>query len=245
MTIQSIKKHQKWLNRAASKKQIPTSKTNMHTKTKLLGIITMLSFIFLTLPASEPNTETTQTPNRPTLTKIRVNGLSSDTFLVDGDTNGFLNVSRDEIANTTSLDLSYATPDPLDPEIVILIQGAGEIPNSAFTISLTEAHLSVTTSFPLNRCVVNFVTGHFNCDPGPPITFDLTWVRNGFGSVHEKTQRTETFGPVSIRFKGEYESRTAIVNGKWTGHTALDMLGNLVDAKNNTNVREITLEANP
>ena len=42
-----------------------------------------------------------------------------------------------------------------------------------------------------------------------------------------------------------YESRTATVNGTWTGHTALDLLGNLVDAKNNTNVREITLEANP
>jgi hypothetical protein len=217
----------------------------MNTKTKLLGIITMLSFIFLTLPASEPNTETTQAPKGPTLTKIRANGLSSDTFLVDGDTNGFLNVSRDEIANTTSLDFSYATPDPLDPDIVILVQGAGEIPNSAFTISLTEAHLAVTTSFPFNRCVVNIVTAVFNCDPGTPITFDLIWARNGFGSVHEKTQRTETFGPVSIRFKGEYESRTAIVNGTWTGHTALDMLGNLVDSKNNTNVREITLEANP
>jgi len=247
MTIQSIQKHQQWLNRAASKKQIPISITNMDTKTKLVGIITMLSFVFLTFPASEANTETTQAPNGPTLTKIRVNGLSADTFLFDGETetHGFLNVSRDEIANTTSIDFTYATPDPDDPEIVILIQAAGEIPNGAFTISSTEAHLAVTTTFPINRCVVNFVTAVFDCDPGTPITFDLTWARNGIGSVLQRAQRTETFGPVTTRFKGDYQSWTATVNGTWTGHTALDMLGNLVDTKHSINVREITVEANP
>jgi hypothetical protein len=220
----------------------------MKTKTKLLGISSMLiAVLFLTLPASEASTEKTPAPNQPTVTKIKVNGFSCDTFLFDGDTNtnGFLNVGRDEIANTTAIDFSYLTPDPNDPEIVILIQGAGEIPNNTFTISLTEAHLAVTTPFPSHYCVVNIVTGVFDCEDGAPITFDLTWVGNGFGSIREKTHRTETYGPLTTVFKGEYESRTATVNGTWTDHTASDLLGNLVDSKNNLNIREITLAANP
>ena len=93
----------------------------MKTKTKLLVISSILSAaLFLNLPASEA---TTKVANRPTITKIRVNGLSADMFLVDGDTNGFLNVGRDQIANTTMLDFSYATPDAVDPDIVILVQG--------------------------------------------------------------------------------------------------------------------------
>lgn len=220
----------------------------MKTKTKLLGISSMLSAVlFLSLSPWEASTATTKLPKQPTITKIRVHGLSADTFLFDGDsnTNGFLNVGRDQIANTTMLDFSYATPDLNDPEIVILVQGSGEIPNSTFTISLTEAHLAVTTPFPSHRCVVNIVTADYDCDDGVPITFDLTWVRDGISVVHEKTTRTQTYGPLTTRFKGEYESRTASVNGTWTEHIALDLLGNLVDSKNITNTREITLEANP
>ena len=93
--------------------------------------------------------------------------------------------------------------------------------------------------------MVNIVTAYFDCDPGTPITFDLTWATNGIGVIHEKTQRTETYGPLTTRFKGEYESRTATVSGTWTEHIALELLGNLVDSKNNTNTREITMEANP
>lgn len=218
----------------------------MKTKTKLLGISLMLSAVlFLSLSPSEASTATTKLPQQPTITKIRVHGLSTLTFLVDGDTMGFLNVGRDEIANTTTIDFSYATPDPDDPEIVILVQGSGEIPNSTFTISLTEAHLAVTTPFPSHRCVVNIVTADYDCDDGVPITFDLTWARNGIGVVHEKIDRTETFGPLTTRLKGEYEQRTATVNGTWTEHIALDLTGYLTDSKNRTNFREITLEANP
>ena len=221
----------------------------MNTTTKWLGMMTMLSVvIFLTLPASRAGVEKTQqVPNDATHLKIRMNGLSSDTFLFDAgtDTNGFLNVGRDEIAGVTVLDFSYATPDTVNPELVYLIQGSGEIPNSAFTISSTTAHLAVTTPFPSHSCVVNFVTAEYNCDSGPPITFDLTWTKDGYASIHEKTQRSETFGPLTTKLKAEYESVSAKVNGTWTGHTASDLFGNLVDSKGHINIREITLAANP
>ena len=86
-------------------------------------------------------------------------------------------MGRDEIANTTTIDFSCATPDTVDPEIVILVQGSGEIPNGAFNISATTARLAVTTPFPSHRCVVNIITDVFDCDDGDPITFDLTWVK--------------------------------------------------------------------
>ena len=221
----------------------------MKTTMKLLGIMTMLSVvIFLNFPASPIGAEPLQqSQNVSANMKIKINGLSSDTFLFDADTNtnGFLNVGRDEIANTTSLDFSYATPSTTDPEIVYLIHGMGEIPNSAFTTNSTTSHLSVTTAFPVSSCVVNLVTGVFDCTTGTPLTFDLTWVKNGYGSIHEKTQLTQTDGPVTVKFKGEFESVTAIVNGTWTGHTATNLFGNLVDSKNQTNIREITIETNP
>jgi hypothetical protein len=215
----------------------------MKTKTKMLGIGLMLSAVlFLTIPVSKASNATKQ---GPTKTNIRVHGLSTLTFLNDGETNGFLNVGRDEIADTTMIDFSYATPDPDDPEIVILVQGAGEIPNNSFSISLTEARLAVTTPFPSHHCVVNIVTADFDCDDGVPITFDLTWASNGIGVIHEKVDRTETFGPLTTKFKGEYEQRTATVNGTWTDHTAFDLIGYLTDSRNKTNTREIALEANP
>ena len=216
----------------------------MNAKTKLLGIGTVLIAALFLTPAA-PQAGATQSMNAVTVTKFRMNGLSCDTFLVADTTNGFLNVGRDEIANTTAIDFSYATPDATDPDIVILVQGSGEIPNSSFTISPTAAHLSVTTPFPSHRCVVNVVTAVFVCADGEPITFDLTWAANGLGSLREKTRRTETFGPLTTTFRGEFESRNATVNGTWTGHTASDLLGNLVDHKNATNVREIALKANP
>jgi len=220
----------------------------MNTKVKVFSGIAILSAIlYLTFPALPRGAGNTQATNADSKMSIRMNGLSADTFLVEEatNTNGFLNVGRDEIANTTTLDFSYATPDPTDPEIAYLIQGSGEIPNSAFTVSSTSAHLSVTTPFPSHRCVVNIVAADYICNDSTPITFDLTWVKNGYGSIREKTQRTQTFGPVTIKFKGEYESVSAVVDGIWTGHTAADMFGNLVDSKNNTNLREVTLAANP
>jgi hypothetical protein len=77
--------------------------------------------LFLTLSASQASVETTQAPNGAKVTKIRVKGLFAFAFLNDGDTNGFLNASKDQITNTSALDFSYAFPDPTSPDFVILI----------------------------------------------------------------------------------------------------------------------------
>ena len=181
------------------------------------------------------------------MTKIKVNGLSADTFLTDdpGHTYGFLNASRDQLANTSALDFAHATPDPADPDIVILIAGAGEIPNSAFVRTATSAHLALTTPFPVTRCVVDTVTSTFDCNPYVPYRFDLTWTLNGFSSVNEKVKRTETLGPLETKFEGEFSQLSAKVSGTWTGHTVGNMMGNLVDTRNTTAIREITMKANP
>jgi hypothetical protein len=215
--------------------------------TKSLSISTLLSAaLFLTLSVSQAGVETTQAPNGATVTRIRVNGRSADMFLIDNatGTNGFLNASRDEIANTSALDFSYVTPEP-DPNFVILIQGAGAIPNNSFTITANTARLVLTTPFPVNRCRVNTVEGTFECSETVPSTFDLTWVRNGFGSLFTKATVIQTLGPVTTKLKGDFLSVTANVNGTWDGHDAVDQTGNIVDTQNRTITREVTMEANP
>ena len=213
--------------------------------TKSLGITALLSVaLFLTLSVSQAGVETSL--NGATVTRIRVNGLSADMFLTDNatGTNGFLNASRDEIANTSALDFSYVTPEP-DPNFVVVIQGAGAIPNSSFTITANTARLVLTTPFPINRCRVNTVEGTFVCAETVPSTFDLTWVRNGFGSLFTKLTQIQTLGPVTTKVKGDFLSVTANVNGTWDGHDAVDQTGNIVDTKNRTIPRAVTMEANP
>ena len=118
----------------------------------------------------EPNTKaaragvvTAQASTGATVTRIQVHGLFAFTYLLGGNTHGALNASRNQIADTSGLDFSYADPDPTNPDQVIFIQGAGSIPNSALTLTSTAAHLAVTTtnssSFILNRCIINIVTG--------------------------------------------------------------------------------------
>ena len=223
----------------------------MNTKAKLsciTAIIAMLSVVVLfTVHASRAGIETKkQASNGTKKMTIRVNGISSFAILADENTNtnGFINVGRDQIANTTQLDFSYATPDTVDPEIVYFIHGMGDIPNGAFTVDLSSAHLAVTTAFPVDSCVVNIVTSDFDCENGSPITFNLAWARDGFGSINEKIQQRQTMGPLTVKFKGEYESVTAAVNGTWTGHTGTNQFGNLFDNKNSTSLREITMETN-
>lgn len=197
-------------------------------------------------PVDQTTTEvqasvTTRTSARKIVTRIRVNGRSADMFLTDPETgtNGFLNASRDEIAHTSALDFSYVTPTS-DPNIVILIQGAGAIPDSAFTITANTATLDVTTPFPVNRCVVNTEDGTFVCTETTPSTFDLTWTRNGFGSLFTKTTTIQTLGPVTTRVKGQFLSVTASVNGTWDGRVAVDQPGNIVDTESTTVIREVT-----
>lgn len=197
----------------------------MHTKTKLLSISTMLSAaLFLTLSAAQASVERTQAPNGATVTKITVNGQFAATFLVDTDTNGALNASKNQVENTSGLDFSYATPDPMNPDLVIVIQGAGAIPNSAFTITSTTAHLAVTVtnspSFLINRCVLNIVIGSFDCAPGTPKSFNLTWEMNSVGSLSEKTTRVETLGPVTTKFKGGH-ARGGVLHGNSLPNSAV------------------------
>jgi hypothetical protein len=193
----------------------------------------------------EPNTDSTEQAVTGTVTRIKVNGRAATTFLVDGDFNGFLGPSKDQIENTSALDFSYASLDPSNPDLAILIQGAGQIPNSAFTVTSTTAHLAVTTPFVVTRCVINLVTGDFTCAPTGPSTFDLTWTKDGFGTTLEKIKFLDTLGPVTTKFEGTSSRVTASVSGTWDGHASTNAQGNLSDTQNTTIIREITLLANP
>lgn len=177
------------------------------------------------------------------VTRIRVDGRFAFTFLTDDEeTNGSLTASKDRLANTTGLDFGYAEPHPTEPDVLVIIQGAGLIPNNAFSVNGQAAELHVTTPFPLNRCEVNQETGEIIvCDGGTPVRFDLSWVNNQFGEIHEETRRREVFGPVTTKFQGEFKSRTATVNGTWTGHSAVDLDGQLQQTVSTTITREITV----
>jgi hypothetical protein len=134
----------------------------MHMPPTMRRLSTIVSVaLLLTLTVSQARGETIQASNGTSVTKIKVSGQFADTFLTDADThtNGGLTASRNVIDNTSALDFSYGIVDPLHPEELILFEGAGEIPNSAFTISSTTAHLAVTVtdspSFVLLRCIIN------------------------------------------------------------------------------------------
>jgi hypothetical protein len=217
----------------------------MDTRTKALGVSVVSSALVLLLvaEASQAGVETARAANGAETTKISTNGRSAFALLSAGDTNGFLNASYDEIADTSALDFAYATPDGTDPDLVILIAGAGEIPNEAFTITRTTAHLTVTTPFLVTRCVVSLETGFFDCAPGSSVTFDLVWARSGISTVLEKTKRVETLGPVITKFHGEYEQLSASVSGTWDAYAAADMFGELFDSKGTTLVREMTIKS--
>ena len=210
-----------------------------------------IALVVLAACASEPveigsGEQAVAKKKNQTVTRIRVNGLAADTLLADPNTgtNGFLNVSRDQINNTTSLDFSYVTPTS-DPLFIVLTQGAGEIPNSAYTRTNTTAHLDLpATPFPVQRCTINLDTGEFTCVTGDTIAFDLFWEVNGFALVDQHLRRTEVTGPLTTKFRGDFLQRSALVNGTWNGNTATDMSGNLTDTKNTTVIREITMQMN-
>ena len=200
-----------------------------------------------TEPTSSGEFEVVAKKKNQTVTKIRVNGDAADTFLADPNTGtlGFLNVSHDNINKTSALDFSYATPTA-DPTIIVLTQGAGEIPNSAYTRTNDTAHLLLAaTPFDITRCTVNTDTGDTTCvTGGPSIAFDLFWETNGFASVDVFTRRKEVTGPLTTKFEGTFEERSALVNGTWNGNTANDISGHLTDTKNTTVIREIILHMN-
>ena len=207
--------------------------------------------VLVALAASAPaaSVERSQASNGATVTRIREAGPSGFVNLYDEatQTNGFLNVSRDKAAGTTALDFSYVTPSTSNSDLVTLIQGSGEIPNSAFNAppNLTTARLAVTTPFPVILCEVDITVGNFICWEAPPVTFDLTWTRAGLWETSETFSRRTTLGPVTVKEQGQYMQRDAAVAGNWGDYVTTGMLGELRDAKKGTVVREITIQPNP
>ena len=210
---------------------------------KTIWVVSVLLMSCSMDSVEEPETGSTEQLVQGNKTVINVNGNSASVMLFDTDgTNGFLTVTEDQVAGTSALDFSYATPDPNDPNFAILYQGAGQIPNSAYTNNGTSASLNFTTGgdFEATRCVVDLTFGTFVCAPAEPLTFDLTWTQNGFGSIHEKCKREETMGPVTTKMKTEFTTVTANVNGTYGSHTASNLSGELTDSESRTYIREIT-----
>ena len=207
----------------------------------IILLLTAITTACSNQPMPEPTSSTAQAVTSTT-TQIRVNGQSASVLLVDSDgTNGFLTVTEDQINDTTGLDFSWATPDPSDPDFADLYQGAGEIPNTAYSHTATTASLSLTTPPPfVTHCRVDLFNGTFVCEESAPLTFNLSWATNGFGSIEERTQRTEKLGPVTTRFKAEFTTLTAGVSGTYGGHTASNLNGDLTDSQSKTYIREIT-----
>lgn len=208
---------------------------------KLILSLTLLTTACSTNTMPEPTSSTEQAVKK-NKTTILVNGQSASVLLVGSDgTNGFLTVTEDQINDTTGLDFSWATPDAANPPFADLYQGAGEIPNTAYSHTASTAHLTLTTPPPfVTHCRVNLDTGEFTCEDAAPLAFNLSWTVNGFGSVHEKTKRTETLGPVTTKLNAEFTTLTANVSGTYGGHTATNLGGDLTDSESKTYIREIT-----
>lgn len=220
----------------------------MNTRMKSPGVIAMLgAALLLPIPSSQAGVEKSQAANGGTVTRIRTNGHVAQANLSDGGANGYLLASRDLVSGTSALDFSYAAFSPDNPDLVFLIQGAGEIPNSAFTNAQnwTSARLAVTTAFPVIRYEINLVTGEITSGPWSPVTFDLTWVPNSFFTSVEHVESVQTFGPVKRYFRGAFSQVSASVSGTWGGYTQTNGSGNLQDTKNNTVEREIIVDPNP
>jgi len=218
----------------------------MWSSTKWMVVVVLVAACSLEEPGPELDAEASQLGINA-VTRIHVNGRFAFVLLNEGDeTNGSLTASKDQLANTSGLDFGYVEPHPTDPDILVFIQGAGQIPNGSFSIDGQAAALHVTTTFPISRCEVNQVTGEIIvCGDGAPITFDLSWANDHFGDIQEKTKRREVFGPVTTKFEGEFKSRTAAIDGTWTGHTADGLTGNLLQTVNTTITREITVQTSP
>lgn len=181
---------------------------------------------------------------KSTVTQIIVNGRSATAALLDAQgTNGFLAATEDQVANTFALDFSWATPDPNNPLIAILYQGAGEIPAGALTFTNTSVHLALTTpvDYPVIRCEVDLDVGSSTCAPSAPLTFNMTWTQNGFGRIEEKTKRKEIMGPVTTKINAEFVTVTANVNGTWGGRSFPNLGGEITDSESKTYIREITV----
>jgi hypothetical protein len=181
------------------------------------------------------------------LTAIRTNGNSAFANLVDPATqsSGFLNVARDAVAGSTALDFAWSTPVPGDPRHVVLVQGAGEIPNDAFALSRDGARLNVVTPFETVRCRVDIENGSFDCAPGPALAFALVWTRIGHDREWRQTVSEVRMGPLTVRSQGQFEQHPATVAGSFGGLPASGTLGNLIDTRGASVTREVRLRTAP
>jgi hypothetical protein len=177
------------------------------------------------------------------VTRTRTNGRMAFAILTDEatQTHGFLSLSRDDVTGAASMDFAWATPSASEPDIVILIQGAGEIPGHAVTVERTAARLNVVTPFPTVRCTVSLQTGEFDCASAPSLAFDLHWTRTGFASEWQQTVSRTTIGPLTIHAQGQYESHDAAASGIWANFVGRGMMGTLGDSKGSTVLREVVL----
>jgi hypothetical protein len=220
----------------------------MNIRTKSLSGMTLLGMaLFLALAESRAGVEKSRSANGGTVTRIRTNGHIASVNLSDGGYVGFLIVSRDQVSGTSVLDFSYAARNPVNPDSVFLWQGVGEIPNGAFTNAPNwrAARLAVTMPFPVIRYEIDLLTGEVTSTPWLRITFDLTWVPDGFFTSFEQAERHSTFGPVKEYFNGASNRVSVSVSGMWDGHTMTNGSGTLDDSQNHTVIREITVEPNP
>jgi hypothetical protein len=224
----------------------------MDIKARLFRLFAMLCIALpLVFEAAPAGAVKAMTTTNDKVWNFKFRGLFVFVFLGGGETGeqGFLNVGVDLDTKAVGLDFGYSFPDATNPDLLIIYQGAGEIPNDAFTVTRESAHLRVTTpaSFMLQKCIVNIITDEFTCHlTTEPITFDLSWVTNGLHSISEKTERTETYLGTVTKFKGEYTRVSANVSGTWgDGYTHAHMIGSILDTQNKTVYRDINLRANP
>ncbi len=177
-------------------------------------------------------------------THIQIRGKFVESFLNDpSGPNGGLTASQDEVAGTAALDFSYASLSPTDPNVVILVEGAGAIPSSALTIDPNgaSAHLAVTTPFQPILCQINTSTGVSTCDFTTPSTFDITWAKNGFETTSDHDTLSTTIGPFTEVSHGTFSRVSASTNGTWDGHTTSpNSQGFMEDSHSTIVTRDIT-----
>lgn len=204
------------------------------------GIASVILLAGACADPSEPTSSTAQEVT--TVTRIKIRGDFAETFLNDPTGfNGGLTASRDLVAGTTSLDFNYASVSPADPNVVILVQGAGQIPDASFAISKTTAHLAVTTPFPATRCEINTQTGDSTCTTIGPSTFDVSWVKNGFETDVDNDHNKSIIGPITTISHGRFTRVSASTNGTWDGHTTVaDSQGFLENTRQTIVTRDIS-----
>ena len=203
--------------------------------------------IILTLSVFSSSVEGVKASNTGKTTNTRLSGQSASVFFEEGDRSLTLMVTRDEIANTTSLSFAYGFSDPNDPNLSIFSIGdAGEIPNSAFTIDSSSAQLTVTTpdSYSVTRCVFNNDIGEVTCGPTGPSTFDLSWTKDGSWVFEEDVTRIETSESRMVRTHGRFDQVKANVSGTWDEYSGANMTGFLTDSESATLLRENKLQSN-